>query len=97
MYPKKASVFGKKLWYDKYYRGNRFSDGHHANLSEVCCTSTNTGLKYLKQKGILETLPDNSTDIVTSPNKLPSFIPPDLKQVPIAEWSVEDTKWLNMY
>ena len=96
MSPKSHPYWEENCRLDRYYKGNGFIDGHYSNISEVCCTSTNLGLQHLKEKGIWETLPDNSTKIVTSTNKSTFFIPPALKQVPIAEWTVEDTKWLNM-
>ena len=94
---KRHPYWEKTCGIDSSYFENGISGGQCTNFSEVCCTSTNTGLKYLKEKGMLEELPQDGAKIITSPSAFPFFIPPYLKHIPIAKWTVEERKWLNMY
>ena len=83
--------FGRSFW------ENGFAGGHCANFKGFCCSSTRHGLSYLKEKGMLEELPDGGEKIRVSPNTLPFIIPPHLKNVSIPKWKLDDRKWLNMY
>ena len=87
---KKPCGMGRSYW------ENGFSGGKCVNFSDICCTSTSTGLHYLKTTGILTDMPDDGIKIITSPNTLPFVIPSHLKHVPIVKWGNEDKKWLQM-
>ena len=82
--------------FEKSFWENGFLGGHCTNFSEICCTSTIKGIRYLIEKGILNDIPDGDFKINTSPNTLPFSIPEQLKYVPIERWQIEDRKWLNM-
>ena len=82
--------FGKSFW------KNGFLGGHCANFTELCCTSTNKGIRYLTAKGMLNDIPGGNCKINTSPNTLPFSIPQQLKNVPIERWDKEDRQCLNM-
>ena len=75
---------------------NGFSGGHCANFEGFCCASTRSGLRFLKEKEILEDLPDGTQKLSVLPNTLPFIIPPHLKNVSLLKWKIDDRKWLNM-
>ena len=93
--------FRHKEWentsgFEKSFWKNGFLGAHCANFSEICCTSTNKGIRYLTDKGMLNDIPGGDCKINTSPNTLPFSIPQQLKNVPIERWDKEDRQWLNM-